>query len=177
MTKLFPAATFFPLPLLAPAASLRPESCPRSGGIQRSLDERETDKSFHRQSPRGVLHRSRHDKRRPALVGCCVPERARGCGKSVGRHGRDGMPLAQKTAPHEAWGPFSGNRNQEWADVKVAIKPNSFVQNNPRVAVISAVSRALIGLGVQPSNIIVYDGGGDAKASMALTSAAVFPPG
>jgi uncharacterized protein (DUF362 family) len=72
--------------------------------------------------------------------------------------------LAQKSAPHEAWGSiFMKPASKEWSDVKVAVKPNSFVQNNPRVAVINAVCKALISLGVQPSNIIIYDGGGDAK--------------
>jgi hypothetical protein len=72
--------------------------------------------------------------------------------------------LAQKSAPHEAWGSiFRKPSSKEWSDVKVAIKPNSFVQNNPRVAVVNAVCKALIGLGVQPSNIIIYDGGGDPK--------------
>jgi hypothetical protein len=45
----------------------------------------------------------------------------------------------------------------------VAIKPNCFLQNNSRVAVINAVCKALFGLGVQPSNIIIYDGGDDTK--------------
>jgi hypothetical protein len=73
--------------------------------------------------------------------------------------------LAQKQTPQEAWAAiFRKPEKKEWRDVTVAIKPNSFVQNNPRVAVVDAVCGALAGLGVQPSNIIIYDGRGDAKA-------------
>jgi hypothetical protein len=86
--------------------------------------------------------------------------------------------LAQKSAPHEAWGSiFRKPESKEWSDVKVAIKPNSFVQNNPRVAVVNAVCRALIGLGVQPSNIIVYDGGGDTKGKYGPSIGSGLPAG
>ena len=72
--------------------------------------------------------------------------------------------LAQKNAPHEAWGSiFQKPASKEWQDVKVAIKPNCFMPNNPRVAVIDAVCRALVSLGVRPSNIIIYDGRVGAK--------------
>ena len=72
--------------------------------------------------------------------------------------------LAQKSAAHEAWGAiFRKPASKEWQDVTVAIKPNCFLQNNPRVAVIDAVCRALVSLGVRPSNIIIYDGKVGAK--------------
>jgi hypothetical protein len=67
--------------------------------------------------------------------------------------------LAQKELPPDAWAAiFRKPSSKSWADVKVAIKPNAFGRNNPRVAIIDAVCRALIGLGVQSANITIYDG-------------------
>jgi len=72
--------------------------------------------------------------------------------------------LAQKNTPAEAWAIiFQKPVAKQWSDVKVAIKVNAFAKNNPRVAVVDAVCRALAGLGVQPSNILVYDGSCNAK--------------
>jgi hypothetical protein len=86
--------------------------------------------------------------------------------------------LAQKSAPHEAWGTiFRKPESKEWSDVKVAIKPNCYLANNPRVAVIDAVCRALVSLGVQPSNIIIYDGGDNAKGKYGSYIGSGLPAG
>jgi hypothetical protein len=72
--------------------------------------------------------------------------------------------LAQKSTPAEAWASiFQKPAQKEWSAVKAAIKVNAFAKNNSRVAVVDAVCRALLGLGVQASNILVYDGSCDAK--------------
>jgi hypothetical protein len=72
--------------------------------------------------------------------------------------------LAKKNTPAAAWAAvFQKPAAKTWAKVKVAIKVNAFAKNNPRVAVVDAVCRALLGLGVQPSNILVYDGTCNAK--------------
>ena len=72
--------------------------------------------------------------------------------------------LARKGAPSQAWATiFQKPAAKKWADIKVAIKVNAFAKNNPRVAVVDAVCRALTGLGVQPPNIIIYDGSCNAR--------------
>jgi hypothetical protein len=73
--------------------------------------------------------------------------------------------LAQKASPAEAWATiFQKPEAKQWAEVKVAIKPNASFKNNARVAVIDAVCSALIGLGVRPENITVYDLGENGSA-------------
>jgi hypothetical protein len=66
--------------------------------------------------------------------------------------------LAQKTTPTEAWAViFRKPDTKQWAEVKVAIKPNaSGINNNTRVAVIGTICSALTGLGVMPENIAMY---------------------
>lgn len=67
--------------------------------------------------------------------------------------------LAQKDSAHEAWGTiFRKPEAKEWSDVKAAVKLNCLGDNHPRVAVVNAVCRALVSLGVPPSGIILYDG-------------------
>jgi len=86
--------------------------------------------------------------------------------------------LAQKNSAHEAWGSiFRKPASKEWQDVTVAIKPNCFMPNNPRVAVIDAVCKALIGLGVQPAKIIIYDGCGGAKEKFGGFAGTKLPAG
>jgi hypothetical protein len=69
--------------------------------------------------------------------------------------------LAEKPTAEEAWATiFRKPDSKEWSDVKVAIKVNCInPQDCARLAVIAAVSEALIGLGVQGSNIYIYDRG------------------
>lgn len=66
--------------------------------------------------------------------------------------------LAQKTTPAEAWAViFRKPDTKQWAEVKVAIKPNaSGINNNTRIAVIGTVCSALTSLGVRPENIAMY---------------------
>ncbi len=75
--------------------------------------------------------------------------------------------LAQKASPAEAWAViFRKPEAKQWAEVKVAIKPNGDSKNITRVAVIDAICSALIGLGVLPENIVLY---GYAKVSVDQT--------
>jgi hypothetical protein len=72
--------------------------------------------------------------------------------------------LSQKATPHEAWGAiFRKPESKEWQEVRVAIKLNCLGDNHPRVAVVDAVCRALVSLGVPPAGIILYDGNGNAR--------------
>jgi len=65
--------------------------------------------------------------------------------------------LAQKASPAEAWAViFRKPEAKHWNEVKVAIKPNASQNNVTRVAVINAVCKALIGLGVLQENIAMY---------------------
>jgi hypothetical protein len=71
--------------------------------------------------------------------------------------------LAQKAAAAEAWAAiFRKPDEKQWADVKVAVKPNSDSKNITRIAVIDTVCRALMGLGIKAENIVLY---GYAKVS------------
>jgi hypothetical protein len=71
------------------------------------------------------------------------------------------MQLAQKTNAADAWSTIFRTGNAAgWASTRVAIKTNgigSTNTNRQRVAVIKKVCDVLIGLGVQPSNIVLYD--------------------
>jgi hypothetical protein len=78
------------------------------------------------------------------------------------------MQLAQKTNAADAWSTIfrTGNAGG-WASTRAAIKTNgigSSTTNRQRVAVIKKVCDVLIGLGVQPSNIVLYDACNDASA-------------
>lgn len=75
------------------------------------------------------------------------------------------MELAEKPTPQEAWATiFQKPASKEWPEVKVAIKANCKTlnnnnnpMNNPRLAVLDKVCKALNGLGIPYGNIILYD--------------------
>ena len=75
------------------------------------------------------------------------------------------MALAEKPTPQEAWETiFQKPASTDWPDVKVAIKANCKTlnnnnnpMNNPRLAVLDKICKALNGLGIPYGNIILYD--------------------
>jgi hypothetical protein len=68
------------------------------------------------------------------------------------------MTLSQKDTPDEAWKNIF-RTSKDWADTLVAIKVNAGEsKNTARLAVLQKFSNTLVGFGVQPKNIIVYDG-------------------
>ena len=75
------------------------------------------------------------------------------------------MTLAEKSTPEEAWATiFQKPAGKEWNEVKVAIKANCKTlsnrndpMNNPRLAVLDKICKALNGLGIPYGNIIIYD--------------------
>jgi hypothetical protein len=68
------------------------------------------------------------------------------------------MKLADKTTADEAWKTIFRSK-KAWESTVVAIKINCIeTKNMARVAVLKKFSTVLMSLGVQPSNIIVYDG-------------------
>ncbi len=75
------------------------------------------------------------------------------------------MALAEKTTPEEAWETiFQKPSGKEWSEVKVAIKANCKTlnnqnnpMNNPRLAVLDKICKALNGLGIPYGSIIIYD--------------------
>lgn len=75
------------------------------------------------------------------------------------------MALAEKPTPQEAWATiFQKPASKEWSEVKVAIKANCKTlsdrddpMNNPRLAVLDKVCKALNELGVPFQNIIIFD--------------------
>lgn len=77
---------------------------------------------------------------------------------------RMAMALAEKSTPGEAWETiFQKPATKEWPDVKVAIKVNAktrsgIPKNNPRLAAIDKICKAINGLGVPMKSIIIYDG-------------------
>jgi hypothetical protein len=77
------------------------------------------------------------------------------------------MNLAQKTTAADAWSTiFRKPAAKEWSAVRVAMKANGIGgsdTNRPRVAIYKKICDVLIGLGVQPSNIILYDACNDAS--------------
>jgi len=70
------------------------------------------------------------------------------------------ISLSQKTKAADAWSAiFQKPAAKTWAQVKVAIKVNTIEPKNmARVAVIQKFCTIFSGLGVLPSNIIIYDG-------------------
>jgi hypothetical protein len=68
--------------------------------------------------------------------------------------------LARQTTPAAAWPViFRKPPTKNWPDVKVAIKVNACGNVSPCIGIITKISEALFGLGVQYSNITVYDWG------------------
>lgn len=73
------------------------------------------------------------------------------------------MSLAQKNSAEEAWATiFQKPDLKEWAEVKVAVKVNAktrsgIPKNNPRLAVIDKICKAVNNLGVPFENIIIFD--------------------
>ena len=80
------------------------------------------------------------------------------------------MRLAGKTAADEAWKTIFRS-SKLWSDTKVAIKVNCEVAvHMPRAAVVQKLTKVLTGFGVQPSNIVLFDGGGNASGNDKYTS-------
>jgi len=73
------------------------------------------------------------------------------------------MQLAQKATAAEAWSTiFRTGASKTWATTKVAIKTNGITPNNSsvnrvRVAIIKKIADVMVGFGVLPTNIILYD--------------------
>lgn len=74
------------------------------------------------------------------------------------------MALAEKDTPKEAWEAiFQKPASKQWSEVKVAIKVNAktrsgIPKNNPRLATIDKICKAINSLGVPMQSIIIYDG-------------------
>jgi DNA gyrase inhibitor GyrI len=73
----------------------------------------------------------------------------------------DGMAvtLSGKDNPDEAWSAiFRRPEEKQWNEVKSAIKVNCiYIGIMPRIVIVGKVCTELIKLGVQPSNITIYD--------------------
>ena len=87
------------------------------------------------------------------------------------------MLLTNKTAAADAWSTIFRS-SKSWASTKVAMKTNgigSNTTNRPRVAIYKKLTDVLVNLGVQPSNIVLYDACDNATTyyspSMSLTDA------
>jgi len=67
--------------------------------------------------------------------------------------------LSGKDDPDEAWAAiFRKPEEKQWNEVKAAIKVNCIYTGiMPRIAIVGKVCKELIKLGVQPSNITIYD--------------------
>jgi hypothetical protein len=75
------------------------------------------------------------------------------------------VQLANATTADAAWKTIFRS-GKPWASTRVAIKVNvTEPQNMPRVAVVEKLCRVFAGLGVPPSNVIIYDGGPSSFAS------------
>ncbi|MBN1578758.1 MAG: hypothetical protein JW913_19500 [Chitinispirillaceae bacterium] len=80
------------------------------------------------------------------------------------------MKLAGKTTPDDAWKTIFRS-SKKWEETKVAIKVNAINASNlPRVAVVKKITDVLVGLGVKPASITLYDGHGNASGSKKYTS-------
>ncbi|MBN1578757.1 MAG: DUF362 domain-containing protein [Chitinispirillaceae bacterium] len=78
------------------------------------------------------------------------------------------MQLAQKTTAEEAWKTIFRS-GKAWNETRVAFKVNAVEEKNlPRIAVIKKIIDVLVGLGVQPANIVLYDGHGNATGTTKL---------
>jgi hypothetical protein len=74
------------------------------------------------------------------------------------------MQLTKKTNAADAWKTIFRS-GKPWADTKVMIKVNAVEKKMlARVAVIKKIADVLIGYGVQPKNIVLFDGQGSAWA-------------
>jgi hypothetical protein len=78
------------------------------------------------------------------------------------------MQLAQKTTAAEAWSTiFRIGAGKSWASARVAMKTNGIggtTTNRPKWAIFKKLCDVLVGLGVQPTNIILYDACDDASS-------------
>ena len=75
------------------------------------------------------------------------------------------MQLAQKTTAAEAWSTIFRS-SKPWASTRVAMKTNGIggsTTNRPKWAIFKKIADVLIGLVVQPSNIILFDACDDAS--------------
>ena len=75
------------------------------------------------------------------------------------------MQLAQKTDATDAWSTIFRS-SKPWASTRVAMKTNGIggnTTNRPKWAIYKKLCDVLIGFGVQPSNIILYDSCDDAS--------------
>lgn len=79
--------------------------------------------------------------------------------------------LAQKNDPTEAWSTiFQKPSNKEWNEVKVAFKVNAvYSRIMPHIAIIDKVCQVLNSFGVSYSNMIIFDGDGNAAGSSKYT--------
>jgi hypothetical protein len=70
--------------------------------------------------------------------------------------------LANKTDVTAAWATLLKiPSTKTWATAKVAIKPNARFDAHPSVAIVAKICRVLVGFGVLPANITIYDGDGN----------------
>ncbi len=77
------------------------------------------------------------------------------------------VKLSQKETADLAWQTiFRKPLSKTWDQVKCAIKVNCICRYNmPRIAIINKICQVLIAQGVSPSNIVIYDGGHNAKGN------------
>lgn len=67
--------------------------------------------------------------------------------------------LAAKTDVNEAWSTiFKIPASKTWATAKVGVEVNCFASDHPSVAVVAKICRVLVGLGIQATNITLFDG-------------------
>ena len=75
------------------------------------------------------------------------------------------MQLAQKTTAADAWSTIFRS-SKSWGSTRVAMKTNGIggsTTNRPKWAIYKKLCDVLIGLGVQPTNIVLYDACDDAS--------------
>jgi len=76
---------------------------------------------------------------------------------------RMAMALAEKSSADTAWKTIFRS-SKSWEETKAAIKINGVPSNYVRVAVVKKVIDVLVGFGVKPENIVIYDAAYDASA-------------
>ncbi|MBN1758204.1 MAG: hypothetical protein JW863_07800 [Chitinispirillaceae bacterium] len=77
--------------------------------------------------------------------------------------------LSGKATADEAWKTIFRS-GKSWAETRVAIRVNCiFAQHMNRVAVVKKISDVMVGFGVKPANIVIFDGCMDASGSSKFT--------
>jgi hypothetical protein len=75
------------------------------------------------------------------------------------------MLLAQQSTPEDSWKTIFRS-GKPWNQTKAAIKINGVMSNLARAAVVKKITEVMVDLlGMQPTNIVVYDGHGNAAGN------------